>query len=78
MIPLHGISLVIQEVTSIHNYIPLANASLRHALVTSAEGSTFFFCHIMWYFNYSVSPIITLVNSFIKGTLYEKLRNENA
>jgi hypothetical protein len=66
MIPLHGISLVIQDVTSLQNYIPLTNASVRNALVISAEGLIFFF-HIMCYFNYSFSPTITLVNSFIKG-----------
>jgi len=77
MIPLHGISLVIQDVTSIENYIPLTNASVRHSLVISAGGAIFF-CHIMCYFNYSFSPVISLVNSFIKGTRYDKLRDANA
>jgi hypothetical protein len=32
----------------------------------------------MCYFNYSFSPVISLVNSFIKGTRYDKLRDANA
>jgi len=32
----------------------------------------------MRYFNHSFSPIITLVNSFIKVTRYDKLRDASA